>query len=75
MKIGVILIYILVCFIPVIAFGDECVQGDCVNGPGTMVYSTGHKFTGGFKEGLRHGEGVMLMPGGRKRTGGRFTGR
>ena len=69
MKIGVILIFILVCFIPVIAFGDECVQGDCVNGPGPMVYSTGHKFTGGFKESLRHGEGVLLMPGGRKIVG------
>ena len=51
------------------ALADECIEGDCVNGTGTMVYSTGHKFTGGFKEGMRHGKGVMLMPGKRKIVG------
>ena len=69
MKIGVILIFLIVCFSPLIAFGDECVEGDCENGTGTMVYSTGHKFAGNFKEGMRHGEGVMLMPGKRKIVG------
>jgi hypothetical protein len=69
MKIGVILIFFIVCFSPLAAYSDECVQGDCVNGTGTMVFSTGHKFTGGFKEGLRHGEGVLLMPGKRKIVG------
>jgi hypothetical protein len=54
---------------PLIAYSDECVEGDCVNGPGAMIYSTGHKFSGGFKEGMRHGEGVLLMPGGRKVDG------
>ena len=34
-----------------------------------MVYTTGHKFTGGFKDGGRHGDGVMLLPGGRKIVG------
>ena len=69
MKIERILIIIVLCFSPLIAYGDECVEGDCVNGTGTMVYSTGHKFTGGFKDGMRHGEGVMLMPGKRKLVG------
>jgi hypothetical protein len=69
MKIRVILIFFIACFSPLAAYPDECVQGDCANGTGTMIYSTGHKFTGGFKEGLRHGEGVMLMPGGRKIVG------
>ena len=64
-----ILILMIIFFVPAVSFGDECVEGDCVNGKGTMVYSTGHKYTGGFKDGVRHGEGVLLMPGGRKIVG------
>jgi len=60
---------IIIFLAPVISFGDECVEGDCVNGKGTMVFSTGHKYTGEFKDGVRHGEGVMLLPGGRKIVG------
>jgi hypothetical protein len=65
----ILFILILLFLVPVVAFGDECVEGDCVNGNGTMVYSTGHKYTGPFKDGGRHGEGVMLLPGGRKIVG------
>jgi len=69
MKIGLTLIFFIICFSPWTAYADECVEGDCVNGTGTMVFSTGHKFTGGFKDGMRHGEGVLLMPGRRKIVG------
>ena len=48
---------------------DRCVEGDCVNGRGTMVYSTGHKYTGEFKNGMRDGEGFMTLPGGRTLKG------
>ncbi len=27
---------------------------------GTLVYSTGHKYTGGFKDGVRHGRGGSI---------------
>jgi len=64
-----IFILISIFLVPVNSFGDECVEGDCVNGKGTMVFSTGHKYTGAFKDGVRHGAGVMLMPGGRKIVG------
>lgn len=59
----------LFSLLPLAAAADECTAGDCVNGRGTMVYSTGHTYTGGFKDGLRHGEGVMLLPGDRKIVG------
>jgi hypothetical protein len=49
--------------------GDECLEGDCQNGQGTMLYATGHKFSGTFKDGDRHGEGVLILPGGRKLVG------
>jgi len=69
MKITVSILICLMCLSSISAFADECIEGDCVNGKGTMVYSTGHKFTGSFKEGMRHGEGVLLMPGNRKLVG------
>ena len=69
MKFFFILILMIIFLVPAASFGDECVDGDCVNGTGTKVFSTGHKYTGGFKDGVRHGKGVLLMPGGRKIVG------
>ena len=69
MKKSFFLILLIICLAPLNSFGDDCIEGDCVNGKGTMVYATGHQFTGGFKDGGRHGDGVMLMPGGRKIVG------
>jgi hypothetical protein len=69
MKKTFILILMLLLFLPTVSWGDECVEGDCVNGKGTMVMATGHRYTGGFKDGVRHGEGVLLMPGKRKIVG------
>ena len=83
MQKALISICMMVLIAPMIAFADDCVEGDCVNGRGTMVYATGHRFTGEFKNGVRHGRGVLLMPGNRKIEGvwvdneirqGKFTG-
>ena len=69
MKKSFLLILLIICLGSLDSFGDDCIEGDCVNGKGTMVYATGHQFTGGFKDGERHGDGVLLMPGGRKIVG------
>jgi len=55
--------------LPLTAVADECTDGDCINGRGTLVFTTGHKYTGGFKDGARHGDGILLMPGDRKIVG------
>jgi hypothetical protein len=59
---------VLILF-PLGARADRCVEGDCVNGRGVMEYSTGHKYTGEFRNGMRDGEGFMTMPGGRTLKG------
>ena len=59
------LIFLWLFLLPLRAIADQCIEGDCVNGKGTMIYSTGHKYVGEFEEGKRHGQGIIYMPGGR----------
>ena len=37
--------------LPFTAVADECTDGDCVNGQGTMIYSDGKKQEGMFEDG------------------------
>jgi hypothetical protein len=37
------------------AWADECVEGDCYNGYGKMVYTPGYTYEGGFSDGRRDG--------------------
>jgi hypothetical protein len=60
---------VLASIAPFNVYADECIEGDCVNGHGTLETTTGQKYIGNFKDGLRHGEGVFLLPGGRKIVG------
>jgi hypothetical protein len=47
------------------AIADQCLVGDCVMGKGTLLYSTGHKYVGEFKDGRRDGQGFLSLPFGR----------
>jgi len=69
MRLFFIVFFILIIIAPFRANADECIEGDCVNGYGTLLTTTGQKFIGNFKDGLRHGDGVFLLPGGRKIVG------
>ncbi len=66
MKRAILSILLIICLGPLESFGDDCIEGDCVNGKGTMVYATGHQFTGGFKDGGRHGAGRDVDAGWQK---------
>jgi hypothetical protein len=51
MKIFLLSILFIICFSAVIAYSDECVEGDCVNGQGTLIHPDGKKLVGEFKNG------------------------
>ena len=47
------------------AFGEddgECIEGDCYNGEGTLMFSNGDKYVGMFKDGNQHGHGTYTWP-------------
>lgn len=47
----------------------DCIDGDCINGQGTMIYTDGSKYVGQWKDGKREGEGVCTFSNGTKYVG------
>jgi hypothetical protein len=43
---------------------DTCISGDCKNGFGTMVYATGHSYTGNFENSKYQGKGKFTSSDG-----------
>jgi hypothetical protein len=48
---------------------DECIMGDCENGPGMIEYGTGDSYEGDFKDGRAHGQGKYFTKDGAVYTG------
>ena len=44
---------------------QECLDGNCVSGKGTMLFYSTQKYIGEFKDGKRHGQGAVYLPLGR----------
>ena len=55
------LILIFICF-PFFIFSQNknCLEGNCINGKGTIHHSDGSKYFGKFKNGLFHGKGILI---------------
>lgn len=47
----------------------ECLDGNCFNGTGTLVFKDGRRYTGNFANGSYNGHGVLLLTDGRKYDG------
>jgi len=65
---------LVICFLPIGCatlqkIVGECIEGDCINGQGTMLYRNGNKYVGQFKGGVPHGQGTVTYPDGRKEVG------
>jgi hypothetical protein len=56
----------------------KCIEGNCMDGSGTKVWSDGKKYAGSWKNGKRHGKGTMTHPDGNEQKGnwknGKFIG-
>jgi hypothetical protein len=50
-------------------FAQQCINGNCQNGKGTMLFSSGAKYTGDFKNGLMDGQGILYFTNGDKYLG------
>ena len=49
--------------------GGTCIEGNCINGQGTMTWPNGAKFVGEFKDGNYNGQGTLTYPDGRVERG------
>ena len=47
----------------------NCISGDCINGYGTYVWSSGNKYTGNWKNSKREGQGSANFANGEKFSG------
>jgi SH3-like domain-containing protein len=68
MKIFFNLIVVMLLVLPAGA-AALCVQGDCLNGQGTVVLSDGRRYVGEFQDGIRTGRGLMTFPDGTRYLG------
>ncbi len=61
-------VFLTLCFCPGVSFGD-CVEGDCSNGQGVLVYPSGDKYVGQFRDGKMEGQGTLMSSDGAKYVG------
>ena len=54
----------LLLLLPAINVLADCVEGDCANGYGQMTYEDGSIYSGEWKNGNRHGQGVLTRANG-----------
>jgi hypothetical protein len=69
-KLYFVLIFIMCALLyPKETVANKCLQGNCENGFGTYLYSSGKKYKGNWREGKRHGKGAITYAYGTKYDG------
>ncbi|HNU91976.1 MAG TPA: hypothetical protein PKO25_08895 [Spirochaetota bacterium] len=46
-----------------------CISGDCKNGKGVLIYASGNRYEGDFKDGKFDGKGVIIFTNGARYEG------
>ena len=65
----------LICIVVMISIAflqtstAQCIKGNCFNGTGTFMYSSGAKYIGTFKRGKMNGDGALYFSNGNKYFG------
>ena len=57
-------LFFLYAATPFMGSQTNCIEGDCFNGRGTMVYASGSKYEGEWLNGKKHGQGIYTRPDG-----------
>jgi hypothetical protein len=60
---------LLACMIFTVNLFGQCIEGDCKNGEGTILYKSGNKYKGEFANGKRHGYGRFIWTSGARYKG------
>ena len=47
----------------------QCIEGDCINGEGTLTWAGGDQYIGEFKDGKQHGQGTLTWADGDQYVG------
>ena len=47
----------------------QCIEGDCINGEGTLTWAGGDQYIGEFKDGKQHGQGTYTDVNGNQYIG------
>lgn len=67
--VGPIALFVTTCMLFREKSMGKCLEGNCFDGQGTILYPNGEKYVGEWKNGKYHGKGSYIYPDGRQIIG------